>query len=125
MLVRFFVLILAGFFLLQAVPAAAQAEPQGLRDQVNALSDRKYSESDVAEANRLLPIVQEHGNPELTFDLLDWLSDYYTDIGDYKQAMLYSRQAAIAARQSKDSLRMANGQMNIATNKAYPTPNEA
>ncbi len=111
MLVRFFVVVLVFFFLLQGGSAFAQS--QSLRDQVNALSAKKYSKSDVAEAKRLLPIVQEHGDFKLTFDLLDWLSDYYTDTGDYKQAMLYSRQAAMAAHQSKDSLRMADGQMNI------------
>ncbi len=115
MLVRFFVLILAGFFLLQAVPAAAQAEPQGLRDQVNALIANKFSKSKVREAEDLLLIVQENGDAALIFDLLNWLSDYYSNIGDYERAMILSRQAAAAAQRSGDVQRIAEAEMNIGT----------
>ncbi len=113
MLVRFFALVFVAFLLLQGSFAFAQSEPQALRDQVLALSAKKFSKNHAIEANDLLPIVEENGDAILLFELLDWLTDYYTNIGDYEQATLLSRKAATAARRSADPLLIANSEMNI------------
>lgn len=104
---------LAGLFLLLGIPAIAQPEQKALRYRVDVLLNKKYSDDAVIEANSLLPIVQENEDPELIFDLLDWLSDYYTNVGDYERAMMLCMEATAVARRTGDALRIADGELNI------------
>jgi len=112
-LVRFLSLILAGSFLILAVPAVAQSEDQPLRERVGVLLEKKYTKKNAIEANGLLPVAREKGNPELTFDLLDWLVEYHTRAGEYEKAMFLCGEALAEARRSGDDMRIADGEMNV------------
>jgi tetratricopeptide (TPR) repeat protein len=105
-----------------SILATAQSEEQTLRDRVDALQAKKYSESAVIEANSLLEVVEEAEAPELIFDLLDWLSDYYTDVGDYERAMVICMEAVTVARNTGDTERLAKIELNIG-NVYYRTGN--
>ena len=120
--VRLSSVFLAIFLLLPGLPANAQSERQTLCDRVDILRKKKYSENTVIEANSLLPVVRENADPELISDLLNWLSKYYTDVGDYERAMVLCSEAAAAARRTGDASRIANSELNIG-NIYYRTGN--
>jgi tetratricopeptide (TPR) repeat protein len=111
--VRFLPVLLAALLQLPGIPAMAQSEQQSLRDQVDILRKGTYSENTVTEANSLLPVVRESADPELVFDLLNWLSAYYTRVGDYERAMVLCREAAVATKGTGDPQRIADGELNI------------
>jgi tetratricopeptide (TPR) repeat protein len=105
--------LIAGILLLLGTPANSQSEQQTLREQVNTLRDGKYSNNTVTKATALLSTVREDGNPELIFDLLNWLGDYYNTIGDYEQSLVLYREAVIEAKQTGDTQRIAQSELNI------------
>lgn len=110
---KFLPALIAGFFLLLSIPANAQSEQQSLREQVNTLEKKEYSENTAIEVNNLIEVVKDNPDPELLLDLLVWLSDYYTYQGDYERSMTLCREAATVARRTGDSRRIANVELTI------------
>jgi len=102
-----------GLLLLVGHLVSAQPDQPTLRQQVDALPDKKFSENDVTVANGLLPMVESTGDSKLISDLFDWLSDYYTKIGDYEHALVLCRKMAEAADRTGDDLLVAESKLNF------------
>jgi len=84
-----------------------------LLDQVQALKVGKYSETDFAEANALLPLVRADQDTGMLADLLLWLSTYYTRAADYQRAMELSTEAMDIAILANDARRAAEIERRI------------
>jgi len=95
------------------MPVRTPPGPQTLRDQFDLLKELKVSESNAAKADSLLLIARDNAEPELVFDILDWLGDYHTNMGAYERSMELCIEAVRVARLSGDAWRIANGELNI------------
>lgn len=108
-------MLIVGFLLFLGMPVLAQLEQQTLRDQFDLLKERLVSESSATEVDSLLSLARENEDPELVFDILNWLGDYLTNVGDYERSMKLCIEATDIARQTGDARRIAHGEMNIGT----------
>jgi len=94
-------------------PVLGQPEQASLRDQVDNLREGKVLKSTIAQANNLLPLVREAKDSALISDLLLWLSDYHTDMGDYGKGMEMGVEAATIAGNMGDARRIATAELHI------------
>lgn len=84
-----------------------------LSSRVAALQEENFSADDLSEANDLLPLVREEGNPELLIDLLLWMSSYDIQLGNYSHAMELCVEAAAISRRICDVERSAHVELRI------------